>query len=145
MYCDFVLWTENDLHIERIYPDEEFWHRNVTDYAQPFFTTAILPELIGKFYSRIGHEQTATPEIQSSLPSTSVLPPDETSETFCYCHGPDEGAMVGCDNPTCQHGSWFHLKCVGLKSKPKSKYWHCPDCRKLPNFQRRNRKKGTNL
>ena len=39
-YCDFVLWTEEDIHVERIYPDEEFWHQKVAR-VQHFFTTAI--------------------------------------------------------------------------------------------------------
>ena len=52
MYCDFVLWNEKDFHCERIYPDEEFWENNVADHIKPFFTGAILPELLGKFYSR---------------------------------------------------------------------------------------------
>ena len=24
-YCDFVVWTEDDIHLERIEPNEEFW------------------------------------------------------------------------------------------------------------------------
>ena len=26
-YCDFVVWLENDVHIEKIYPDEYFWSK----------------------------------------------------------------------------------------------------------------------
>lgn len=46
-----MVWTKNDVHIERIYPDEEFWLTNVT-IAKDFFKRSILPELLGKFYSR---------------------------------------------------------------------------------------------
>ncbi|XP_065071043.1 uncharacterized protein LOC135695791, partial [Rhopilema esculentum] len=28
-YCDFFVFTEKDYHLERIYPDEEFWAANL--------------------------------------------------------------------------------------------------------------------
>ncbi len=46
-YCDIVVWTENDVHIERIHPDEDFWLANVAK-AKYFLS---LPEHFGKFYS----------------------------------------------------------------------------------------------
>ena len=137
-YCDFVLWTEKDVHIERIYSDEEFWLQKVPR-VQHFFTTAILPELMGKFYSRTtsDHDQsTAASETDSASPS----PPAETAQTYCYCHGPEEGNMVGCDNSTCAY-QWFHLDCLGLKSEPKSQHWYCPDCRKLLKFRKKTKRK----
>lgn len=133
MYCDFVLWTENDIHIERIYPDDNFWHTNVLDHVQPFFTRAILPELLGKFYSRTSNEPIRSP-------SSPVRPEADEPPTYCYCNGPDEGPMVGCDNPLCTF-RWFHLDCLGLKAEPKAKQWYCPDCRKLPHLQRKKKKK----
>ena len=27
-YCDFVAWMEDDIHVERIYPDVKFWSTN---------------------------------------------------------------------------------------------------------------------
>ena len=48
-YCDLVVWTNNDVHVERMYPDEELWFKNVNKTKQ-FFQTAVLPELIGKFF-----------------------------------------------------------------------------------------------
>ena len=70
-YCDFVVWTEKDVHIERIYPDESFWLENVSR-VKHFFVTSILPELIGKFYSRTS-ESVSVPQTPSpSGPSSSV-------------------------------------------------------------------------
>ena len=45
-----------------------------------------------------------------------------TSQHYCYCDGPDEGRMVGDNDPTCKY-RWFHLEteCLGLKSEPKTK------------------------
>ena len=53
-----------------------------------------------------------------------------TEETgFCYCGGP-EGDMVACDSKSCKY-IWFHIKCLRLKSLPKTKSWFCPDCKVL--------------
>ena len=51
MYCDFILWTKEDMYIERVYPDESLWVECVKK-AHIFFRTAILPEVIGKWFSR---------------------------------------------------------------------------------------------
>ena len=67
-YCDFVVWTKKEVHIERIHPHESFWLENVSK-LKPFFVTSILPELIGKFYSRTAKSQ--VPSI--SGPSSSAL------------------------------------------------------------------------
>ena len=134
-YCDFVVWTEKEVHIERIYPDERLWLENVSR-VKHFFITSILPELIGKFYSRTSESQVPS---QSSGPSASLSSGETdgcSAKTYCYCSGPEYGDMVGCDNP-----SWFHLSCLKLVSQPKSKYWYCPDCRKLPEFRRKKVKK----
>ena len=74
---------------------------------------------MGKFYFRTMSDQS------TAHSGTDSLSPAETAQTYCYCHGPEEGNMVGCDNPTL-----FHLDCLGLKSEPKLKQWYCPDCRK---------------
>jgi len=137
----FIVWTERDIHIERVYPDEEFWSRNMPR-VQQFFTTAILPELLGRFHSR--NQQ---PAINLNEPSdcgpVSSSSQSTSAQTYCYCHGPDEGDMVGCDNSSCVH-QWFHLECLGLKSMPKTKKWFCPECRKLPEFQMRKKRKIAN-
>ena len=138
-YCDFVLWTQQDIHTERIYPDEIFWLEQLTVVKQ-FYTVAILPELLEKFYShtRSLNDTSKTTHIQDSsqLEQTSIT---AVSPTFCYCQGPDEGPMVGCDDTSCPY-EWFHLACLGLKSAPKSKHWYCPDCRQA-NAHRKKRKK----
>ena len=149
-----ILWcTEEDIHYERIYPDESFWMENVSRIKQ-FFNTAILPELVGKLYSR-GSESagsTSTTPVESPSPlcdptldtsaEPSILTPFTSStKKFCYCQGPDEGdLMLGCDNPGCKY-EWFHLQCLKLASLPTSKQWYCPDCRKLPCFKRKRNKK----
>ena len=144
------MWTNNDIHIERIHPDQDFWLTTVAK-VQRFFETSVLVELIGKFYSRTS-QCSKRPCLESSGSGTSSiqegvkndLETDEeanttSSEEYCYCRGPEEGDMVGCDNPDCKI-KWFHSTCLNM-SLPKCKYWYCPDCRKLPNFKRKSKKK----
>ena len=57
-YGDFCLCTFPDgedspatLHIERIMPDDVFWHSCV-ESSQHFFKKCLLPELLGRWYSR---------------------------------------------------------------------------------------------
>ena len=105
-YCDFVVWTEEDIHFERIYPDESFWMENISRVNQ-FFNAVILPELVGKFYSQ-GSESTSTPKSPVESPSPSAVDPTSIpspltpstgdTEKFCYYQGPEEGDRVGCDN-----------------------------------------------
>ena len=138
------MWTEKDTHIERIPPDDEFWAAN----AKLFFQRSILPELIGKFYSRqTSLLSTNLPEepISSSSGTCSSLTCQTDKDiagnnnVYCYCQGPEEGEMLGCDNPACVY-KWFHLSCLKMSTPPKSKYWYCPDCRKIPGIQRKERK-----
>ena len=51
LYCDFVMWSENEMIIERIIPADAFME-HATEKATEFFKHAILPELLGKYYSR---------------------------------------------------------------------------------------------
>jgi len=50
-------------------------------------------------------------------------------ETYCYCGGPSEGQMIGCDNEKCPM-AWFHVSCTNLEEVP-------PDggeCTRYPSF-----------
>ena len=148
-----MVWTKSDVHIEWIYPDKDFWLTNVAK-AKEFFQISLLPELWGKFHSHDSvrqHCQTAE-LLLSQEPSCSGTSMDtiehhqESSEEeeddnlklplYCNCQRPEEGDMVGCDNPTCSY-QWFHLSCLKLKSLPKCTHWYCPDCRKIPRFKRK--------
>ncbi|XP_031380556.1 PHD finger protein ING1 isoform X2 [Punica granatum] len=63
------------------------------------------------------------------------LPVDPNEPTYCFCNQVSFGEMVACDNPNCKI-EWFHFGCVGLKERPKGK-WYCSDCAAT-----RNRRKG---
>ncbi|XP_046860912.1 uncharacterized protein LOC124454148 [Xenia sp. Carnegie-2017] len=49
-YVDFVVWTPNDIYIERIQRDEEFLAVNI-EKAKEIYIFAILPEVLAKFHT----------------------------------------------------------------------------------------------
>ncbi len=142
-----MLWTERDIHIERIFPDEQFWLEQVTR-VKDFFTMSILPELLGKFYSRTDEPKATSITDQDRCCSVSLEDVtdgegDSSSQPitrlYCYCRVSDGDNMVGCDNRACER-EWFHLKCLKLKNFPSTKHWYCPDCRKLSQFKNKAKK-----
>ena len=50
-YGDFVVWTTNDLIIERIAPDQEFYEQ-MAEPMEYFFIYSVLLEIIGRWLSR---------------------------------------------------------------------------------------------
>ena len=169
-YCDFVVCTfsdPDDLYVERLSKNSTFWSECVAK-ADLFFRFCLLPELLGKWYTKgvVGNtpacshsEPTVT---QESEATASELMDQESGATttgqenvattsyndatasggenlYCYCNGPEEGTMIACDNRNCKI-EWYHLTCLRYASAPKGK-WYCPECRTLPEFSR-SRKKG---
>ena len=119
-YCDFFVWTEKDFHHERIRFDARFFE-NCLEESKKFFKHCILIEVLGKFYT---------------VPRNTCLPLAKTTATdrdsYCYCEGPEEGDMIGCDNESCPY-QWFHLECLDMKI-PKTKKWFYPDCLMAKEF-----------
>ena len=72
-YCDFVIWTTDTLHIERVTPDETLIE-SVLPTAEKFFKLCILPELLGKWYTRIGKKLVNLP-----------LQTEEDDGSWCCC------------------------------------------------------------
>ena len=142
-YCDFCVCTftcddpEPGLYIERIYQDPSFWE-NCLSKAEHFFKVCLLPELVGKWYTRpivkpSGDEN--NPNLDNATSNNS----SDHKQLYCYCNGPESGTMIACDNPQCTT-EWFHLTCLKLTSTPRGK-WYCPDCRKLPSLNKRIKRK----
>ena len=152
-YCDFCVCTfgeevEESTHIERVYKNDAFWNDCVMK-AELFFKTCLLPELLANWYTRpsVMHsenhqadqsesEQLSSQSEQSAQHQALQSASHSPIQTYCYCHGQDEGEMIGCDNEDCII-EWFHMKCLKItpNSIPKGK-WYCPECRKLPQFSR---------
>lgn len=127
-YCDFIVYTNEDLHVERIGVDLNFIDDKLPK-ARHFFLNSILPELLGRWFSRPS----------TDVPSTSRSMNQNADENrYCYCQEGEHGEMVGCDNSNCPY-QWFHLDCLNLSKPPKGKIWYCPDCRKLDKFKRKSK------
>lgn len=110
-YCDFVVWTVQDCHIERIQFDSAFCDE-VASKCQKFFEQVLLPEILFKYWTGMGQQPKG----------------DDNVMGFCYCGGTRSGTMVECQNAGCK-GKFFHLACTKLKCVPKKENWLCKDCR----------------
>ena len=85
-----------------------------------FWRTCILPEVLGKWYTRNHFSK------PSSLPK---------ADSVCYCRKSTDEDCVVCCNPDCPIIS-FHLSCLKIESIPKTWYRPCPHCRTLPQYKR---------
>ena len=116
--------------IERITIDREFY-KSAADRVECFFTYGVLPEIVGKWYtrkcvadkdgvvlppSRIEHEDTEYEE--------------DTTKSWYYCGEPCYGQMIMCEHNDCSI-EWFHFDCLRIRCPPRN-IWYCPSCRKLP-------------
>lgn len=148
-YCDFVVWREQELIVQRIFPDTEFIEQALT-LATKFFKYAILPELLGKYYSRLptlpaDEAETPSPALhedqnqESSASQGNNVFQDHSQDIWCYCRTEESGEMIQCESGECNI-EWFHTACLRITSIPKGK-WMCPDCRKKLVAKRKNKKK----
>ena len=114
-YCDFVCWTPEGIHIDRILPDSD--HFSVTKpLLDALFVTVLLPILLT---GKLAQEKETSPQREELRSAT---------QTFCWCCRGEEGRMVAYDN---SHYKiiWFYFTCVCLSRKPRGK-WFCADkCR----------------
>ncbi|KAK4883166.1 hypothetical protein RN001_006485 [Aquatica leii] len=45
-WCDFIVWTDNDIYVERIFPDYDFWRQTLLPKLTFFFEKVLLPEIV---------------------------------------------------------------------------------------------------
>ncbi len=127
------------MHVERIVPDVTLW-TSCLEKALHFFKVCLLPEVLGRWYSR---PQIGTKDNEGTSSASLEVEHSNRSEhcsqvaVYCYCNGPEYGDMIACDNPDCKI-EWFHLDCLKIKSVPKGK-WYCPSCRILPGLKKRKK------
>ena len=117
-HAEFVVWTTQDMHIERIEADHLFFESQLK-VANEFYISGILPKLLAKWHTRSNASRFKDLDITGQ-------------ELFCYCRcGSEESLVLSCGNVDCLFKK-FHLKCCGLSRRPSSKkIWYCVDCRKL--------------
>ncbi|XP_039513627.1 uncharacterized protein LOC120469007 [Pimephales promelas] len=99
-YCDFVVWTKQDVTINRINRDEEMLQA-VLPKAEVFFKQCVLPELL-----------------------TRRMDPLMQAPTVCpHCERPDFGMMIDCAK--CKNH--FHYTCARVRRKVVE--WYCEQCK----------------
>ena len=137
-YCDFVVWSETDgILVERVIKDECFFLTLIPDLRH-LFLYGVLPEIIGKWYTRRPVENSEQLVVVSQV--TEEDNDDEDYEKlWCYCNQPSYGEMIFCDNTACQI-KWFHCDCLRIRKIPKGS-WKCPSCRKLPKSKKKKSQK----
>ena len=121
--CDFIVWTSKDTVIQRISLDEAFIQMKL-DVLQHFFINAILPEVIGKWYSRkpIADDKGIVTEPRNTDTTSSEEKENEDyTKSWCYCCQPTYGNMILCDNQSCTI-QWFHFDCLSIRAPPKGKW-----------------------
>ncbi|XP_062523365.1 uncharacterized protein LOC134198041 [Corticium candelabrum] len=118
----------------------------MVDAVKHFFVYGVLPEIVGKWYTRkpVANSQ-GTVSTPSATP-TGVLSLVEDSQNhedlsmlLCYCNEPVFGDMIMCDNVKCPI-KWFRFDCLRIRQAPKGK-WYCPSCRKLVNSAENEQRK----
>lgn len=130
-YCDFVVWTTQSTHSERIYRNDQLLQHSLP-IAKEFFHLCILPELYGKWYTR--------KHTVEMLTSNSERRPvdDDDDGSWCFCRQEQGGEMVECDDKSCAI-QWYHLTCLKLTAAPSGK-WLCPTCH-ARKYHNRSKKK----
>ena len=140
-YADFMVWTENNIATERILEDTEFFNSKFDD-VKHFFIYGVLPEIVGKWYTRgpVADLSGAVPLPTTSSTDTTDLTEEDTDDgrSWCFCNQPSYGDMIMCDHKNCSI-KWFHFDCLRMRRLPKGK-WYCPSCIKLPKFNKSKKK-----
>ncbi|KAM9834824.1 uncharacterized protein ACBT44_014087 [Syngnathus typhle] len=117
-YCDFVVWKENLLFIQRIIPDDSFLANELAKMDN-FYLRCIMPEVLAKVYT-----------VGQSVATTASA----SEESVCYCRNPPTEDMLVCKSENCSIKA-FHMKCLGIKRVPQR--WFCPNCKKLEIKQKK--------
>ena len=45
-WCDFVIWTRSDLHVQRVKADSDFWQQQCLPKLDSFYYNVMLPEIV---------------------------------------------------------------------------------------------------
>lgn len=106
------------LFTERILPDTHHWD-SVLPKLELFWGLCILPEILGRWYTRRLADQVKMPE----------------DGGICFCRAEPDKNIITCTNSECPYKD-FHISCLGLESVILPKTWYCPNCSRLPQFKR---------
>ena len=69
-YCDFVVWTIEEIFIQRITRNDELLARNIPN-AKEFWEKGVLPELLARWFSRTNPFNKQSASVYSREPSSN--------------------------------------------------------------------------
>ena len=110
--------------------------------SRQFFRLGILPEILGKFYTRhpilnnIGNQANCVQQIEPVE--------DQGHNEKIYCYHKKENVqttVIACESVEYQI-EWFHVNCLQLENIPKGK-WYCPDCHKFNHGKEKKEKNSS--
>lgn len=101
--CYLVVWTKQNFETIKVHFDEPFWLQKRAE-AENFFQQVLLPELMGKLYTR------SKDEVAEEKPEEDNLPGPSKPTLYCLCQKEDDHKtpMISCDNNSCSI-LWYHL------------------------------------
>lgn len=120
--CYFFVYGDPHSVCELIHKDIDFLTEKVP-VATKFFVFAILPELIGRWYSK---SHIAVPEIENK---------EDITENVCTCRSIMDSAIIICSDKSCVVKK-YHTSCLGIEHVPKKK-WFCPYCSRKKSRSRK--------
>ena len=106
-FCDFFVRTPNVSHLERIRYDEGLWNV-MAEKAKDFHRLRIMPQLLGKYYSR---QQVLKPIFHGKSNSNAIVydngAPTSVTVKNRVCGGEDDGRkMIFCESENYEK-QWF--------------------------------------
>jgi len=108
-----LLRMKRKVYILNVLLDNNHFGKNTRRQLRNCFRNCLLPEVLGNWYTRgnicsfsaTDSELPSSDQPSNSNPSCSSTNTssytDVDEHTFCYCHGPENGLMIACDNPDC--------------------------------------------
>ncbi|XP_022802529.1 uncharacterized protein LOC111340026 [Stylophora pistillata] len=122
-FCDFVVFSRDSqgnsqIVCDRINPDTEH-SKNVLSKLEVFWRICILPEMLGRWYTRRCDQPDRVPD----------------ENAICFCRGSHSDGVIPCSNVDCPYGK-FHKTCLALDNVSIPKKWYCPHCCKLSQYQK---------
>lgn len=111
--CYFMVYGYKHYLIEVVQIDPAFLAEKV-DIAKKFYVFAILPELIGHWYSK------------THIPLPQIKNKENTVENVCTCETNVDSEIITCADKSCVVKK-YHISCLGIEYVTKKK-WFCPYC-----------------
>ena len=97
-YCDFVVWNKKSWIIERIYANSDFINNAIAKTVD-FIKLGILPELVGRWYTKQSLQSDEPSSIQSSSTQSSSTLPSSTQSSSTQLLSSSSSQPESCQQP----------------------------------------------